>query len=84
MLSGTFYELFLFVHPGGARAASAGVFITYAADIAVMADSTSIGAAHPVNPGGEDQVSEVMMDKVLNDSVSFIRNLALSTGRNAD
>jgi membrane-bound serine protease (ClpP class) len=49
-----------------------------------MAESTSIGAAHPVNLGGEGQVSEEMMDKVLNDSVSFIRNLAGSKGRNAD
>lgn len=74
----------VFVYPEGSRAASAGVFITYASDIAVMSPGTSIGAAHPVNLGGEEQISEEMMDKVVNDSVSFIINLAQSKGRNAD
>ncbi len=73
----------VFVYPQGARAASAGVFITYAGDIAAMGPSTSIGAAHPVNLGSE-QISEDMMEKVTNDSVSFIKNLAESRGRNAD
>ena len=73
----------VFVYPEGARAASAGVFITYAGDIAAMGPSTSIGAAHPVNLGSE-QISEDMMEKVTNDSVSFIKNLAESGGRNAD
>jgi len=73
----------VFVYPEGARAASAGVFITYCSDIAVMAPSTSIGAAHPVNLGSE-QVSGDMLEKVTNDSVSFIKNLAEAGGRNAD
>jgi len=73
----------IFVYPDGARAASAGVFITYAGDIAAMGPSTSIGAAHPVNLGGE-QISEDMMEKVTNDSVSFIKNLAEARSRNAD
>ncbi|MBU2563309.1 MAG: nodulation protein NfeD [Actinobacteria bacterium] len=74
----------VFVYPEGARAASAGVFITYASDLAAMGPSTSIGAAHPVNLGGEQQISQDMLDKVTNDSVSFIKNLAESRGRNAD
>lgn len=74
----------VFVYPEGARAASAGVFITYASDLATMGPSTSIGAAHPVNLGGEQQISQDMLDKVTNDSVSFIKNLAESRGRNAD
>lgn len=72
----------VFIYPEGARAASAGTFITYASDIAVMGPSTNIGAAHPVNLGSE-QVSQDMMDKVTNDLVSFIKNLAESKGRNA-
>lgn len=74
----------VFVYPEGARAASAGVFITYASDLAAMGPSTSIGAAHPVNLGGEQQISGDMLEKVTNDSVSFIKNLAESRGRNAD
>lgn len=74
----------VFVYPEGARAASAGVFITYSSDLAAMGPSTSIGAAHPVNLGGEQQISQDMLDKVTNDSVSFIKNLAESRGRNAD
>ncbi|MDD5622670.1 MAG: nodulation protein NfeD [Actinomycetota bacterium] len=74
----------VFVYPEGARAASAGTFITYAADLAVMAPFTNIGAAHPVNIGGEQQISGDMLDKATNDSVSFIKNLAISKGRNAD
>jgi membrane-bound serine protease (ClpP class) len=74
----------VFVHPGGARAASAGTFITLAADIAAMAPLTSIGAAHPVNLGGDQQISEDTLEKVTNDSVSYIKNLAASRGRNAE
>jgi len=74
----------VFVYPEGARAASAGTFITYASDIAVMAPFTTIGAAHPVNLGGGGQLSGDMLDKVTNDSVSYIKNLAASRGRNAE
>ncbi|MCJ7498877.1 nodulation protein NfeD [bacterium] len=115
------------VGPPGARAASAGVFITMAAHVAAMAPGTNIGAAHPVNvgggnplsPGKEDQKEEggrkkgegeeiakvaepgtrnpepeseapasddadVMGQKVLNDTVAFIRSIAEKQGRNAD
>jgi membrane-bound serine protease (ClpP class) len=74
----------VFVYPAGSRAASAGVFIIYASDIAVMSPGTNIGAAHPVNLGGEQQISEEMMEKVVNDSISFIRSLADLHNRNAD
>lgn len=71
------------VTPRGARAASAGVFITYAAHVAAMAPGTSIGSASPVSSDGGD-IDETMSRKVTNDAVSNIRNLADLRGRNAD
>jgi len=71
-----------YVYPEGARAASAGVFIVYASDIAAMSPSTSIGAAHPVNLGSDQGVTEEQMDKIVNDSVSFAKNLASLNDRN--
>jgi membrane-bound serine protease (ClpP class) len=71
------------VSPQGARAASAGVFITFAAHIAAMAPGTSIGSASPVTSDGSD-MSDTMRAKVTNDAVSNIRNLANARGRNAD
>jgi membrane-bound serine protease (ClpP class) len=71
------------VAPRGARAASAGVFITYAAHIAAMAPGTSIGSASPVSADGSD-MTDTMQAKVTNDAVSTIRNLAEFRGRNAD
>ncbi len=87
------------VGPRGARAASAGVFLTVAAHVAAMAPATHIGAAHPVlmkppTPGGSDQTEEqkakaldseaAMLEKVTNDTVAWGRNLAEIRGRNAD
>jgi len=72
----------VYVYPEGARAASAGVFIVYASDIAAMSPSTSIGAAHPVNLGSDQGVTEEQMDKIVNDSISFIKNLASLNDRN--
>ncbi len=73
----------VFVGPGGARAGSAGVFITLAANIAVMAPGTNIGAAHPVGIGGESD-SSAMFDKVTNDASAFIRSIAQKRGRNEE
>lgn len=72
----------VYVAPKGARAASAGVFITVASDINAMAPSTNIGAAHPVNIGGG--MNEEMSKKVTNDAASFIRSIAEETGHNSD
>ena len=72
----------VYVAPTGARAASAGVFITLAASVAAMAPATNIGAAHPVALGGG--VDKESMRKVENDSAAFIRTIALERGRNAD
>lgn len=71
------------VAPRGARAASAGVFITYASHIAAMAPGTSIGSASPVAGDGSD-MTDTMEAKVTNDAVSTIRNLAEYRGRNAE
>src|SRR5438876_6392138 len=65
----------VWVGPTGARAASAGVFITMAAHVAAMAPATNIGAAHPVAlSGGVDKES---MKKIENDAAAFIRTVAL-------
>ncbi|MDP6632005.1 MAG: nodulation protein NfeD [Dehalococcoidales bacterium] len=76
----------VFVSPSGGRAASAGVFITVAAHVAVMAPNTAIGAAHPVNlgEGGEQQVSEDMAEKIVNDAAAYIRSIAEAHGRNME
>ncbi len=70
----------VFVSPQGSRAASAGVFITMAAHVAVMAPGTNIGAAHPVNAQGE--MDSVMSGKVTNDAAAFIRSISERRHRN--
>jgi membrane-bound serine protease (ClpP class) len=65
-----------YVYPEGARAASAGTFITMAAHVAAMAPATSIGAATPVDlQGGE------ITDKIINDAVAFAVSVAERRGR---
>ena len=73
----------VFVEPSGARAASAGVFITMAAHVAAMAPGTNIGAAHPVDLS-QGEMPEVMEDKVTNDAAAYIQAIAQQRGRNAD
>ena len=73
----------VYVYPRGARAASAGVFITMAADVAAMAPGTNIGAAHPVSIG-MGKIDKTMEKKLLNDMVASGRSLAAERGRNAD
>ncbi len=83
--------IIVYVAPSGARAASAGVFITMASHIAVMAKSTNIGAAHPVNVGGgifgkksESDSANVKMEKVINDAVAYIQSIAKDKNRNIE
>jgi membrane-bound serine protease (ClpP class) len=73
----------VYVSPAGARAASAGTFITMAANVAVMAPNTSIGAASAINADGSD-IGGTLGKKIENDAVSFIRGIAELRGRNAD
>ncbi|MBN2246027.1 MAG: nodulation protein NfeD [Candidatus Aminicenantes bacterium] len=74
----------VYVSPSGARAASAGVFVTMAAHIAVMAPGTHIGAAHPVTLGAEGKENKTMTEKIVNDTVAFIKNISKTRGRNAE
>ena len=72
----------VFVSPSGARAASAGVFITMSAHIASMSPGTNIGAAHPVSVGSK--MDKDMAEKVVNDSAAYIRSIAEKKNRNSE
>ncbi len=72
----------VYVAPTGARAASAGVFITMAGHVAAMAPATNIGAAHPVAVGGG--MDKEMSKKVENDAAAFARTIATERGRNVE
>jgi membrane-bound serine protease (ClpP class) len=77
----------MYVAPDGARAGSAGVYISYAAHLVAMAPATNIGSATPVamdTNGGEAQMSPEMKNKVTNDAVAGIRSLAEQRGRDPD
>jgi membrane-bound serine protease (ClpP class) len=76
--------IIVYVAPRGARAASAGVFITLASHVAVMAPGTNIGAAHPVTMGAEGKEDKTMTEKIVNDTVSQIKTIAKNRGKNVD
>jgi membrane-bound serine protease (ClpP class) len=71
----------IFVGPAGARAASAGFILTIAADVAAMAPGTHIGAAHPVEGGGQT-MDETMAKKATEDTAAYARTLAARRHRN--
>jgi membrane-bound serine protease (ClpP class) len=73
----------VYVSPNGARAASAGLFITQAADVAAMAPQTNIGSATPISLGGGNQ-DEVLGRKIRNDAAAYVRALAEGHGRNGN
>jgi membrane-bound serine protease (ClpP class) len=73
----------VYVAPAGGRAASAGTFITLAANLAFMAPGTNIGAASPVGGGGED-IEGTLGEKVLNDAIKNITAIAEARGRPVD
>ena len=72
-----------YVHPSGARAASAGTFIAAASHIAVMAPGTNIGAAAPINQDGND-LNETLKSKITQDATALLRSAAARTGKNAE
>ncbi len=71
-----------YVAPAGARAASAGLFITMASHVAAMHPTSNIGAAHPVSAFGGD-IQGTMAEKVTNDTAAWARSLAQARGRNS-
>ncbi len=73
----------VYVSPVGARADSAGLFVAQAADVVAMAPGTNIGSAHPINATGANIGGE-LEQKIVNDAVARVRNLASIHGRNAD
>jgi membrane-bound serine protease (ClpP class) len=73
----------VYVYPDGARAASAGLYITEAADVAAMAPQTNIGSATPISLGGGNE-DKVLGRKIRNDATAYVRALAAGHGRNAD
>jgi membrane-bound serine protease (ClpP class) len=72
----------VYVAPNGARAASAGVWISQAADLLAMAPETNIGSSTPINGSGQNIGSDLRR-KVVNDAAASLRGLAKSHGRNA-
>jgi membrane-bound serine protease (ClpP class) len=73
----------VYVSPDGARAASAGLYITEAADVAAMAPQTNIGSATPISIGPGEQ-NRILGRKIRNDAAAYVRALAEGHGRNAD
>lgn len=69
----------VWVGPQGARAASAGVFLVYASHVAAMAPATNLGAAHPVDLGGE--LAGAQEEKAVNDAAALLRSIAERRGR---
>ena len=69
-----------YVAPSGARAASAGVFIAQATNVLAMAPGTNIGAAHPIQGGGQDIPGD-LRDKITNDAAAYIASIARQRGR---
>lgn len=72
----------VWVGPPGARAASAGVFLVYASHVAAMAPATNLGAAHPVDLGGE--LADDSGTKAVEDAAALLRELATERERNVE
>src|ERR1035441_5350325 len=68
----------VYVAPSGANAASAGTFITLAANVAAMGPNTTIGGAHPLSLTGGDAAgsNDVLRTKLENYASSYIETIA--------
>ena len=73
----------VYVSPNGARAASAGAFITEAGDVAAMAPQTNIGSASAITSSGED-IGGTLEVKIENDAAALMRALAETHGRDGE
>jgi len=73
----------VYVSPSGGQAASAGTYITYASHVAAMSPATVIGSATPISGTGADLEGD-LRNKVIENSVEKIRDLAALRGRNAE
>ncbi|HYD50552.1 MAG TPA: nodulation protein NfeD [Terriglobales bacterium] len=82
-LLGAPVPVLVYVAPSGSGAVSAGVFVTMAGHIAAMAPGTNIGAAHPVNAGG-DNIQGDMRTKVENFTATLSKSIASERGRNVE
>src|SRR5271165_358361 len=88
-LLGSPIPVVVYVAPTGATAASAGCFITLAANVAAMAPATTIGAAHPVSLGGfpgsdQSKPDQTMTQKLENFAVSYMEAIASRRSRNVE
>ena len=71
----------VYVSPDGARAASAGVWISQAADVLAMAPTTNIGSSTPIDSSGANLGSDLRR-KVINDAAASLTALAAAHHRN--
>jgi membrane-bound serine protease (ClpP class) len=71
----------VYVSPEGARAASAGVWISQAADVLAMAPTANIGSSTPIDSSGQN-ISSDLRRKVINDAVASLTALAEAHHRN--
>jgi membrane-bound serine protease (ClpP class) len=71
----------VYVSPDGARAASAGVWISQAADVLAMAPTTNIGSSTPIDSSGQNLGSDLRR-KVINDAAASLTALAAAHHRN--
>jgi membrane-bound serine protease (ClpP class) len=73
----------VWIAPSGGYAASAGTFITLAANLAYMAPGTRIGAASPIDSSGQD-IPGTLGEKVKNDAIAWVTSIAQVRHRPVD